>query len=423
MRVEPNELPNGWATRTIGECCDILDSRRVPINEDERFLRKGPIPYYGANGQQGWIDDFLFDEELVLIAEDGGLFDEYSTRPIAYRISGKSWVNNHAHILRANNETTNEWVFYNLVHEDIRRYISGGTRAKLTQNELRRVEVPFPEKPEQSRVAAVLDMVDEAIAKAEALIAKLRQLRAGLLHDLLTRGLDHHGQLRDPIAHPEQFQDSPLGRIPKEWEAKKLSGLCNHIGSGVTPRGGQDVYTSTGIMLIRSQNVAFEGLLLEDAAFIPEEIHLGMLRSEVFAHDVLFNITGASIGRCCPMPEGLGTANVNQHVCALRLPKATSTDAKYLASLLASPIGQRQMDSLLTVGNRQGLNYQQLGSFLISWPGEDEREAISSKICGIEDQISAEEKEHGKLALLKSGLMTDLLTGRVRVPETVGTTS
>jgi len=117
------------------------------------------------------------------------------------------------------------------------------------------------------------------------------------------------------------------------------------------------------------------------------------------------------------MPEGLGTSNVNQHVCALRVPKATGADAKYLASLLASPIGQRQMDALLTVGNRQGLNYKQLGSFVIPWPEADERERISSQLHSIETQICAEEKEHEKLGLLKSGLMTDLLTGCVRVPE------
>ena len=75
----------------------------------------------------------------------------------------------------------------------------------------------IPLLSEQSRIAAVLDTVDEAIAKTEAVIAKLKQVRAGLLHDLLTRGLDEHGQLRDPVAHPEQFQDSPLGWIPAEW--------------------------------------------------------------------------------------------------------------------------------------------------------------------------------------------------------------
>ena len=76
----------------------------------------------------------------------------------------------------------------------------------------------------------MLDTVDEAIAKTEAVIAKLRQVRAGLLHDLLTRGLDPHGQLRDPIAHPEQFQDSPLGQIPKEWEVRSCQSLCREIG-------------------------------------------------------------------------------------------------------------------------------------------------------------------------------------------------
>ncbi|MCX6928345.1 MAG: hypothetical protein NT154_34820 [Verrucomicrobia bacterium] len=100
-----------------------------------------------------------------------------------------------------------------------------------------------------------------------------------------------------------------------------------------------------------------------------------------------------------------------------RYPDVTPADAKYLASLLASPIGQRQMESLLTVGNRQGLNYQQLGSFVIPWPEEDERKAISSQIHAIEGHICAEEQEQEKLALLKSGLMTDLLTGRVRVSE------
>jgi type I restriction enzyme S subunit len=85
-----------WASVAISECCEILDSKRIPVNAEEREKRIGDIPYYGANGLQGYIDDFIFDEPLILIAEDGGRFDEYSTRPIAYRISSKSWVNNHA---------------------------------------------------------------------------------------------------------------------------------------------------------------------------------------------------------------------------------------------------------------------------------------------------------------------------------------
>ena len=326
-------------------------------------------------------------------------------------------------VLRPNLSGDSGFVFHQIfgdsVATQLRALETGSSYPAVNESDVRRISVFCPEKEERWRITAVLDTVDEAIAKTEAVIAKLRQVRAGLLHDLLTRGLDQNGQLRDPIAHPEQFQDSPLGQIPREWEVKQLSSLCCHIGSGVTPRGGQDVYTSTGIMLIRSQNVTLEGLLLDDVAFVPEEIHLGMLRSEVFAHDVLFNITGASIGRCCPMPADLGTANVNQHVCILRVPKADVSTAKLLASILSSPIGQKQLEALNTMGNRQGLNYQQLGSFVIPWIEGGERQAMVTKIVDIEDQVHAEEAECEKLKLLKSGLMTDLLTGRVRVPESV----
>ena len=418
-----------WTIRRLGDVAEIILGG-TPSTEVRGYWG-GSIPWMSSgevNKKRVFeVDGFI--SEAGLAASNATLVDpptvaiglagQGKTRGTAALVNIRLCTNQSIALIKGSDGILDShYLYHNLDgrYEELRTRSAGGGRAGLSKEILAEVPLPLPDLPEQSRIAAVLDTVDEAIAKTEAVIAKLRQVRAGLLHDLLTCGLESNGKLRDPIAHPELFQDSPLGQIPKDWTTPPLANLCSHIGSGVTPRGGQDVYTSTGIMLIRSQNVAFDGLLLDDVAFISEAIHLGMLRSEVFAHDVLFNITGASIGRCCPMPEDLGTANVNQHVCALRVPKATDADAKYLASLLASPIGQRQMDSLLTVGNRQGLNYQQLGSFLIPWPKEDERKAISSQIYAIEDQIRAEEKENEKQALLKSGLMTDLLTGRVRVP-------
>jgi type I restriction enzyme S subunit len=140
-----------------------------------------------------------------------------------------------------------------------------------------------------------------------------------------------------------------------------------------------------------------------------------MERSEIFPNDVLLNITGASIGRCCAVPEGFGKANVNQHVCAIPLPKATSFDANYLSLVLASWIGQTQIDKLNAGGNRQGLNYQQLRSFHIPWPEKNERRKIS-EIYGANVKLIDEEKRNlSKLQSLKRGLMQDLLTGKVRV--------
>ena len=326
-------------------------------------------------------------------------------------------------VLRPNNREDSSFlyhqIFSNSVVAQLRAREVGSNYPAVNESDVRQITVFMPEPAQRRNIGKILDTIDEAIAKTDAVIAKLKQVRSGLLHDLLSYGLDDNGRLRDPITHPEQFKDSPLGRIPREWETKPLGTLCNHIGSGLTPRGGQDVYTQEGILFIRSQNVTFEGLKLGDIAYIPKHIHLGMLRSEVLGHDVLFNITGASIGRCCPMPDGMGQSNVNQHVCILRVSEATEADALFLSTVLSSTIGQKQLEALNTCGNRQGLNYQQLGSFIVPWPQAEERGLIADYIKKTAQHLSKENSELEKLNSLKSGLQDDLLTGRVRVPESI----
>jgi type I restriction enzyme S subunit len=127
----------GWSAVTVEQCCEILDCKRVPINTEDREKRIGEIPYYGANGLQGYIDGFIFDEPLILIAEDGGCFDEFASRPIAYRIDGKSWVNNHAHVLRAKKEFCQDAIFYNLENKDIQAFIVGVTLTKHNKSAIR----------------------------------------------------------------------------------------------------------------------------------------------------------------------------------------------------------------------------------------------------------------------------------------------
>ena len=147
----------------MGECVDILDGQRVPINAEEREKRINGktqsqlYPYYGATGQVGWIDGFLFDEELVLLGEDGAPFFDFSKHK-AYIIKGKTWVNNHAHVLRAIlGITFNKFVCNYLNCFDYHGYVSGTTRAKLNQAPMRTIPIPLAPLPEQRRIVAKIE--------------------------------------------------------------------------------------------------------------------------------------------------------------------------------------------------------------------------------------------------------------------------
>jgi type I restriction enzyme S subunit len=147
MFGEPATNPKGWPVSPIGEVTECLDRLRRPVTESDR--KPGGVPYYGANGQQGWIDSALFDEPLVLVAEDGGYFDTPG-RGVAYRIDGPAWVNNHAHVLRGLPQfVETEFLHRVLQHYNFRPYISGTTRAKLTQGQMNSAKLIIPPLPLQ----------------------------------------------------------------------------------------------------------------------------------------------------------------------------------------------------------------------------------------------------------------------------------
>ena len=222
----------------------------------------------------------------------------------------------------------------------------------------------LPPLAEQRAIAAVLDSIDEAIERTEAVIAATEQLRDSLLHELLTHGV--------PGWHTEWKEVSGLGTIPADWEVARLGEGTTHVGSGVTPRGGKSTYAASGIMFLRSQNVHFDGLRLEDVAYIPPETDAAMLRSRVQPGDVLLNITGASIGRCTLAPRDLGPANVNQHVCIIRATE--KLNPRFVWKWLSTPRSQREIDDIQTGQSRQGLNYQQVRQLTIARPPRTEQD-------------------------------------------------
>ena len=176
-----------WETRPLRDLADCLDHMRVPLNEAQRRQMPGPYPYCGANGIVDHIADYVLDDDVILIAEDGGHFEEHAHRPIAYRMTGKIWVNNHAHVLRAKPGFSQAFLFFALVHKDILPFLASGTRSKLNRGEMNKIALCLPRSAtEQRAIAAVLSDVDELIGSLEALIAKKRAIKQAAMQELLT---------------------------------------------------------------------------------------------------------------------------------------------------------------------------------------------------------------------------------------------
>ena len=173
-----------WEYLPIELVADCLDNLRVPLNGEQRNKMNGDIPYCGANGVVDYVDDYVIDDDIILMAEDGGYFDEYKTRHIAYRMIGKCWVNNHAHILKAKKHINQGYLFYTLVHKNILDYINGGTRAKLNKSEM---ESWFPSSQnEQKAIAQILSDMDVEITQLETKKEKYQAIKQGMMQELLT---------------------------------------------------------------------------------------------------------------------------------------------------------------------------------------------------------------------------------------------
>ncbi len=170
-------------SKNIEDVAEILDSQRIPINDAERSLRVGDVPYYGSNGQVGWIDKPLFSEPLTLVAEDGGYFSDWRNAPIAYRIDGPSWVNNHAHVLRATKVPAG-WLYFSLRNRDLTKIIVGTTRTKLNRKALSNLAIEVPS--DLDKRLEILETFETVVNSMTTMVSTEKLLSKNLLNQLLT---------------------------------------------------------------------------------------------------------------------------------------------------------------------------------------------------------------------------------------------
>jgi len=254
----------------LEDCCEILDSMRIPITASER--KSGSYPYYGANGIQDYVADYIFDDELVLLAEDGGNFGS-KTKPIAYRVSGKCWVNNHAHVLKPKKDFNVDYLCYSLMFYNTDGLVNGATRQKLTQATMRQMLIPQRAYQEQCDIVAQMNKVN--------LIIKTRQNQLQKLDELVkARFVELFG---DPISNP------------MNWNKRTLKEVCTKLNDGT--HFSPESFSMGDYKYITAKNIKASGFDFSNITYVPEAVHRPIFeRCNPEQGDVLYIKDGATTG-------------------------------------------------------------------------------------------------------------------------------
>lgn len=225
-------MSSEWPLVTLGELTVSLDTKRKPVKEADR--KPGPYPYYGASGIVDYVEDYIFDGEHLLIAEDGENLRTRQT-PIAFRASGKFWVNNHAHIVVGNERASTRYLEYAVLGSDITSYLTGAVMPKLTQGNLNRVEVFCPPRDAQDAIVGVLGSLDDRITILRETNTTLEAIAQALFKSWFVdfdpvrakiEGRAPEGMDEATAAlFPDSFEESDLGLVPKSWNVGFLSDL------------------------------------------------------------------------------------------------------------------------------------------------------------------------------------------------------
>ena len=276
--------------------------------------------------------------------------------------------------------------------KQLKRLVSSSVRMdgllNISFEDYMSVTLHLPSSTEQKHIADFLKKIDERIAAQEKLLASLKKYKRGLLRAyFVTDNWKSQGT----------------------WSKCKLGACCSKIGSGKTPKGGASVYANQGIMFLRSQNVLWGTLDISEVSFIDEATNSTMQSSEVRFGDVLLNITGASIGRSCIYTSN-DRANVNQHVCIIRLSQESKERLlpEFLLQQILSDRIQQQVMDCQNGGSREGLNFQQIADFNIVIPEMEEQRKICGMLKAFDQKLCNEEISLKALFSLRTSLMQQL---------------
>ncbi len=426
------DIPEGWEIVRLRYLANLFTGNSLNDEEKELYSSySSGIPYVSTKDIDLESNVINYDNGLMipqetctlkiapkqnlLICIEGG----NAGKKIGFLAEDVCFVNKLC-CFQANKKSFSKFIYYyskcHCFAEQFNTCISGLMGGVSTQ-QLKNFSFVNPPLPEQQAIADYLDrkseLIDSTIEKQKTVIEKLKLYKQSIITEAVTKGLN-------PTVKMKPSGIEWIGDIPEGWNLSKVKFVTSKIGSGVTPRGGSEVYVETGIIFLRSQNIYNEGIRIEDVVYIPEEIDKEMESTRVFRNDILLNITGGSIGRCCIFPKNIGSANVNQHVCIIR-PIEGLVNASYLHYFFIGDCGVNYINVFQSGANREGLNFKQIENMYIPYPPLSEQQAIADyldqKCSQIDIIIEQKLKLIEKLSSYKKSLIYECVTGKREVME------
>ncbi|MCE2617124.1 restriction endonuclease subunit S [Phocaeicola oris] len=404
MEKEKIIIPKGWRKITIGEC--VVERGKSPIKVDDA-ANYGWYPFFTSGEAVLQHDCKLVDGENIYLATGGMANVKY--------FNGEAAYSTDTYVLGAKEDICPKFMFYILLflkqYIDI-NYFQGSGLKHLQKKDFKRHEIIIPKsKDEQQRIADALSKLDDTLLQTQSLIDKYELIKRGLMQDLLSRGIDSHGNVRREKTH--KFKDSPLGRIPEEWECKTIKEIYSSIKSGITPSRSVSRFFESGIYPWTKTLDLNEGEIYKTDEYISEFCMQNTPLKLQPEGSVLIAMYGGwiQIGRTAILKMKSG---INQAICALSSPRFDINPYYTLYYLQQNRLRWRR--NAVSIRKDPNITKKNVEEFYISFPSSSEEQHLI--VEAIQDIITFKNKHSEQIKSLqnqKQGLLSDLITGRVRI--------
>lgn len=403
------KIPVDWCTKKLKYCVTCLDGRRIPLDATQR--QAGPYPYWGAGKIMDYIDNYIFDDRLILLGEDGApFFDSY--RPVSHLLNEKAWVNNHIHVLKTNKTMYDIYLIYCLNSVDYHEYINGAILNKLTQGNMNNIMVPTPNIVEQRAIADYLNSccldIDSIIVNIQSEIDTLEKYKRSVITEAVTKGLDKNVEMKDSGV-------KWIEKIPKGWNIIKLKYVASVVRGG-SPRpinqylsDSDDDYnwirigdTQKGDKYIRKTKLKIIKEGLPSTRFVKKDALL-LTNSMSYGEPYILKING------CIHDGWVAFSNYKK------------IDKLFLYYTLLSESTRNQFAISVSGSVVVNLNIEKVKNAYIALPPltiqRDIVEHLDSMRVAIDNLITNKQNQIGTLKKYKKSLIYEYVTGKKEVPS------